>query len=442
MKDFSKNAFSGLARKIGIVSLMAICLALFSASANAQTVLVNYDFASAVAGTPCTASPLTTASGVTSTFTTGGTGGGTCTTPAGTAATAPPAFVANAANQSVSLTSFLAGSSNFFQFQLSGVSSFENYMLFFQAQRSGTGPVNADVQYSTNGTTFTTFQTINPGNGVFAAFNIDLSSIPAIEGQPTVYFRIVGSGGTGAAGTFRIDNFQVQASTIVVAPTTDLTISQSAPASVVAGSSFVYTLTVNNSGSTALTNVDVNFTLPTGVTYNAAGGTCTSITLVGNVVQFRGCSVGAATNATLTVNVTAPGTAQTLVNPGTNVVVDPTVSVAESNEGNNTAADFTTNVTAAPTAAMVNVGGRVTDAKGRGISGATVMMVDSNGNNLSAVTDDSGNYLFEGVEVGQTLIINVRAKRYNFAQPSQVVSLTEETLTVNFKGSETKRFGL
>ncbi|HEX8734051.1 MAG TPA: carboxypeptidase-like regulatory domain-containing protein [Pyrinomonadaceae bacterium] len=203
------NQFIKTARQAMI--LFSFVLAIFLLNAQAQTVLVNYDFASAVAGTPCTASPLTTAPGVTSTFTTGGTGGGTCTTPAGTAATAPPAFVANAANQSVSLTSFAAGSTNFFQFQLSGVGSYMDYMLFFQSQRSGTGPVNLDVQYSTNGTTFTTFQTVNPGNGVFAAFNIDLSAVAAIENQPTVYFRLLGTGGTGAAGTLRIDNFQVQA---------------------------------------------------------------------------------------------------------------------------------------------------------------------------------------------------------------------------------------
>ena len=197
--------------------IFSFVFAVFLLNAQAQTVLVNYDFASAVAGTPCTASPLTTATGVTSTFTTGGTGGGTCTTPAGTAATAPPAFVANAANQSVSLTSFAAGSTNFFQFQLSGVGSFQDYMLFFQSQRSGTGPVNLDVQYSTDGMTFTTFQTVNPGNGVFAAFNIDLSAVTAIENQPTVYFRLVGSGGTGAAGTLRLDNFQVAATGVSAA---------------------------------------------------------------------------------------------------------------------------------------------------------------------------------------------------------------------------------
>jgi hypothetical protein len=209
--EYSMNFKSVIKTLLPSTTAVFGLLVMMSVSIYAQTVLVNYDFASAVAGNPCTASPLTTATGVTSTFTTGGTGGGTCTTPAGTAATSPPAFVANAANQSVSLTSFAAGSSNFFQFQLSGVSSYQDYALFFQSQRSGTGPVNADVQYSTNGTTFTTFQTVNPGNGVFAAFNIDLSTIAAIENQPTVYFRILGYGGTGGAGTFRIDNFQVRA---------------------------------------------------------------------------------------------------------------------------------------------------------------------------------------------------------------------------------------
>lgn len=189
-------------------------LVMTSVSIYAQTVLVNYDFASTVAGTPCVyGGPLTTASGVTSSFITST---GNCTTPAGTAATSPPAFVANASNQSVSITGFATGASNYFQFQLNGVGNYQDYQLFFQSQRSGTGPVNADIQYSTDGTNFTTFQTVNPGNGVFAAFTVDLSTIAAIENQPTVYFRILGYSGTGSAGTFRIDNFQVAAT---LAPT-------------------------------------------------------------------------------------------------------------------------------------------------------------------------------------------------------------------------------
>jgi hypothetical protein len=196
---------------LGTALASIIGILLISTGVFGQTLVANYDFASAVAGTPCTASALSTATGVTSTFSTGGTGGGTCTTPAGTAVAAPPAFVANANNQAVSLTSFAAGSTNYFQFQLSNVDSFIDYKLFFQAQRSATGPVNADVQWSTDGTTFNTFQTVSPGNGVYSSFNVDLSALPFIENQPTVYFRISGSGGTGVGGTFRIENFQVQA---------------------------------------------------------------------------------------------------------------------------------------------------------------------------------------------------------------------------------------
>ncbi|MBA3632106.1 MAG: carboxypeptidase regulatory-like domain-containing protein [Acidobacteria bacterium] len=216
-----KNIYSGLVKKLGILALTAFCFVLFSVGANAQTVLVNYDFASATAGTPCTATPLTTATGVTSTFTTGGTGGGACTTPTGTAAASPPAFVANASNQAVSLSSFAAGSTNYFQFQLSGVSAYQDYMLFFQTRRSGTGPVNVDVQYSLNGTTFTTFATIQPPNSTtFSAFTVDLSSVAAIEGQPTVYFRLLGRDGTGSTGTFVIDNFQVRAMAVSAAGAT------------------------------------------------------------------------------------------------------------------------------------------------------------------------------------------------------------------------------
>jgi hypothetical protein len=216
MRNFIHRSTSVFTSKLGLFLFTLIFSGLIAGNVCAQTVLVNYDFATAVAGTPCTVAPLTTAPGVVPVFTTGGTGGGTCTTPAGTAAAAPPAFVANASNQSVSLTSFAAGSSNYFQVQLTGVATYTNYQLFFQTQRSGTGPVNADVQYSTDGTTFTTFQSITVPTA-FAPFNIDLSAVSAIENQPVVYFRILGNGGTGAAGTFRIDNLQVAASVVTAA---------------------------------------------------------------------------------------------------------------------------------------------------------------------------------------------------------------------------------
>jgi hypothetical protein len=211
MRELNRRITFGFLTKIGIATLLVFCFAAFGLNISAQTLLVNYDFAGATDGTPCGTTPLTTAAGVTSTFSTGG----ACTTPTGAAATSPPAFTANALNDSVSISGFTTGSSNFFQFQLSGVGSYQDYMLFFQNQASNTGADSIDVQYSTDGTNFTTFQTFTAAallvNG---AITVDLSSVTAIEGQPTVYFRIVGrriSSGGGAAGTFRIDNFQVQA---------------------------------------------------------------------------------------------------------------------------------------------------------------------------------------------------------------------------------------
>lgn len=175
----------------------------------AQTTIVNYDFNGAVAGTPCAATPTTNAAGVTATLTTST---NTCTAPGGTTTT-PTAFTQNGtAGTAASITGFATGSTQYFQIQLSGVGIYSSYQLYFQALRSNTGPANAIIQYSTDGTTFTDFQTVAVPNATpFGAYNIDLSSVVALNNLANVSFRIVGTGGTGAGGTFRIDNFQVQA---------------------------------------------------------------------------------------------------------------------------------------------------------------------------------------------------------------------------------------
>lgn len=106
----------------------------------------------------------------------------------------------------------------------------------------------------------------------------------------------------------------------------------------------------------------------------------------------------------------------------------------------NNSADFTANSaptpcaarTAGPTAAMVTVGGRVTNANRRGISRALIKMTDGTGVVRAAYTNSFGYYKFADVEVGQTLIFDVKAKRYNFTEPTRVVSLNEESTTINF----------
>lgn len=205
MKDFSQKVLPDFVRKLGIVSLMAICFALFSSNVSAQTTIVNYDFNNAAPGTPC--SPGTSSGVVASVFTTST---GTCTTPTGTTAAAPPAFTAApVAGLSVSIINATT-TQQYFQFQLNNVVSFSNYMVFFQAQRSGTGPPNGVLQYSLDGVTFVDAGTFAVPT-TFGALSFNLSGITALNNQPTVYFRVAASGASTSAGTFRIDNFQVQA---------------------------------------------------------------------------------------------------------------------------------------------------------------------------------------------------------------------------------------
>lgn len=217
MNVLTQKILSRLVGKIGIVSLMAICLALFNSSIKAQqTLLANYDFASAVAGTPCTATPLSTATNVTSIFTSGGTNGGTCNTSPGQesriAFNIGYAFANNQdGNLAISTGSSAGDSVGYFQFELSGVSSFHGYKLSFQRRRTDA----IDIQYSTDGINFTSFTRIPTSwfPDHFPFLIVDLSSVTAIDNQPTVYFRLEGI----RYGTYAqligltIDNFQVQA---------------------------------------------------------------------------------------------------------------------------------------------------------------------------------------------------------------------------------------
>ena len=85
-----------------------------------------------------------------------------------------------------------------------------------------------------------------------------------------------------------------------------------------------------------------------------------------------------------------------------------------------------------PTAATVSIGGQVLTAKGSGIANARLSLTDSKGETRSALTNGFGFYHFEEVAVGETYTLNVSAKRYQFDQSTQVISVYEELLDNNF----------
>lgn len=86
----------------------------------------------------------------------------------------------------------------------------------------------------------------------------------------------------------------------------------------------------------------------------------------------------------------------------------------------------------APTAARVNVGGRVSNSNGDGISRALIRMTDSAGVVRTAYTSSFGYYNFADVEVGQTVIFEVSHRRYDFSNSVRVVSVMDELATVDF----------
>ncbi|MBX3294044.1 MAG: carboxypeptidase regulatory-like domain-containing protein, partial [Acidobacteria bacterium] len=87
-----------------------------------------------------------------------------------------------------------------------------------------------------------------------------------------------------------------------------------------------------------------------------------------------------------------------------------------------------------PTAAGVEVSGRVMTPDGRGLRNATVTMTDGQGVTRSAVTSSFGYYKFEGVTAGDNYVMNVNSRLYRFTPR---VVLVSDTLTdVDFVGLE------
>lgn len=87
-----------------------------------------------------------------------------------------------------------------------------------------------------------------------------------------------------------------------------------------------------------------------------------------------------------------------------------------------------------PTAAAVSVSGRVLTPDGRGLTNALVSLTDTFGNTLTARTGSFGYYRFGDVAAGQTCVVVVQSKRYEFVP--QVVNVVENIEELNFVPSQ------
>lgn len=158
-----------------------------------------------------------------------------------------------------------------------------------------------------------------------------------------------------------------------------------------------------------------------------------SFTLVPN----NGSTTYAVTDGTLpngmslTTNF-APNAVVALVGtPSNSGVYDFTVTATDG--GNTVVTDYRLNVLA-PTAAGVSVSGRVRLADGRGLANAIVTLTDANGVSITVRTGSFGLFRFAGVASGQTVVVNVKSRRFAFAP--QVVFVGDEVTGLEIVGAE------
>ena len=98
---------------------------------------------------------------------------------------------------------------------------------------------------------------------------------------------------------------------------------------------------------------------------------------------------------------------------------------------------YTLNVTGTGTvcpvvAAGVNIGGRIANANGIGISGARVSLTYPSGEVAVIKTNAFGYYKFEDLEVGSTYTVQVADKRHQFQNPTQIITLQDAVEDLDF----------
>lgn len=107
-------------------------------------------------------------------------------------------------------------------------------------------------------------------------------------------------------------------------------------------------------------------------------------------------------------------------------------SVTATNGANTNVTDYAIDVLA-PTAAGVEIAGRVMTDDGRGLANAIVILTDSQGVSRSIRTSSFGNFRFDNVESGQTVTIEVKARNVVFSP--QVVYVGDNIGDLNFIGA-------
>jgi uncharacterized repeat protein (TIGR01451 family) len=232
----------------------------------------------------------------------------------------------------------------------------------------------------------------NPVNGTLTGLNTNTGVVTYVPG--TNY--------TGADSfTFRVNNGQTNSAaatvSLTVTPVADLVVVQSGPASGVAGSNLVFTVSVTNRGPATATGVAITNQLASGFTFVSASGSGANS---GNLVtwSFASLSANGGTNFTVTAFATEGGTF-TNIACGASVVLDLN---ATNNSGSLTNAWSRTTVSALADVQVFKDGGTnvyagqpvdyTITATNAGPSTATSVVVQDNLPSGAAFQSASGSY--------------------------------------------------
>jgi subtilisin-like proprotein convertase family protein len=104
------------------------------------------------------------------------------------------------------------------------------------------------------------------------------------------------------------------------------------------------------------------------------------------------------------------------------------------NAGIDTGSIATFSMGLAPVAAAnASISGRITKPDGRGIGNVAVALAGGNSSETRyARTNPFGYYRFPDVEIGQTYILSVAAKRFSFSNPTRVITLQNDLTDADF----------
>lgn len=91
------------------------------------------------------------------------------------------------------------------------LSNYKDAVLSFAYKRTGNGFDNVDLFYSTDGVNFTKFADVDNPDASYNLHSYDFSSINALDGASTAFFRLVLDGASNASGTADFDNIQLNA---------------------------------------------------------------------------------------------------------------------------------------------------------------------------------------------------------------------------------------